>query len=306
MEGLAAMNLKAYRFATLFRLIFPVAQALGVHVVRNHFYDPVPDTRTLDDALWQRLSPLTGIQLHVDEQVQRLRDLSRRYQSEWQQFPLHPHPQAPKHTYHYANPFFGPVDADLLYAMLRETRPRRVVEVGSGFSSRVIAHAIRRNRSEDPTYTCQYLVVDPFPGAVTAQIPEITRLIRRPVQSMPFSFFALEAGDVLFIDSSHVLKIGSDVHYLYLSVLPELSPGVLIHIHDIFLPAEYPKAWVKRHYRFWNEQYLLQAFLMFNRDFRVVFANSYLHLYHAQELQRAFPAYRPDVHHPSSFWMQRI
>jgi len=132
-------------------------------------------------------------------------------------------------------------------------------------------------------------------------------LIPKKVQDIPLSEFKkLSENDILFIDSSHVLKIGSDVQYLYLEVLPRLNKGVIVHAHDIFLPAEYPKEWVLKNYIFWNEQYLLQAFLAFNNSFEVLWAGSYMHLRHPDKLEEAFSSYKRDKIWPSSFWIRKI
>jgi hypothetical protein len=131
-------------------------------------------------------------------------------------------------------------------------------------------------------------------------------VLPKKVQEIPLSTFAkLERNDVLFIDSSHVLTIGSDVRYEYLDILPRVKPGVLVHCHDIFLPAEYPKEWVLDDHRFWNEQYLLQAFLTFNNEFEVLWAGSYMHLKHPDLLAAAIPSYRQEKCYPKSFWIRR-
>jgi len=118
-------------------------------------------------------------------------------------------------------------------------------------------------------------------------------------------FGKLKENDILFIDSSHVLKIGSDVQYEYLDILPRLSKGVIVHVHDIFLPAEYPKEWVLKDYIFWTEQYLLQAFLAFNDSFEVLWAGHYMHLKYPNKLEDAF-SYKRDERLPGSFWMRKI
>jgi hypothetical protein len=124
------------------------------------------------------------------------------------------------------------------------------------------------------------------------------------VQEVELELFQqLGAGDVLFIDSSHVVKTGGDVNYLYLEVLPRLRPGVVVHVHDIFLPGEYRKDWVTEEFRFWTEQYLLQAFLAFNSEFEVLLCNSYLGRYHRPALQNVFP--KAPWWGGGSFWMQR-
>ena len=116
----------------------------------------------------------------------------------------------------------------------------------------------------------------------------------------------LARNDILFIDSSHVVRIGGDVLYELLEILPQLAVGVVVHLHDIFMPAEYPKNWVLKNKRFWSEQYLLQAFLAFNKDFEVLWGSSYMHLMHPEMLEAAFPSYRRDRWWPASFWIRRV
>ena len=135
----------------------------------------------------------------------------------------------------------------------------------------------------------------------------MARLVTARAQDIPLTEFArLQAGDILFIDSSHVLKIGGDVQYEFLEVLPRLNPGVLVHVHDIFLSAEYRREFVLGACRFWTEQYLLQAFLCFNDRFAVLWGSSLMHLRHPDALQAAFASYRPAAHWPASCWLRRL
>jgi hypothetical protein len=197
------------------------------------------------------------------------------------------------------NGSFGPVDAELLYAILRAVRPRRVIEVGAGNSTRVIALALARNAADGSPV--EFTTIDP------AQPPVATPHITARVETLPLETFGtLAAGDVLFIDSPHVVTLGGAVAFLFLEVIPRLPPGVWIHIHDIFLPAAYPIEWVVRDYRFYTEQLLLQAFLAFNSAFQVELMASYLHLSHQAQLKTAIPSYDPTRDHPGSFWMRRI
>ena len=132
-------------------------------------------------------------------------------------------------------------------------------------------------------------------------------MISSKVQEIPLSEFSkLKKNDILFIDSSHVLKIGSDVQYEYLEIFPRLNKGVIVHIHDILLPAEYRKEWVLKDFRFWNEQYLLQAFLAFNNNFEILWGGSYMHLKHPDKLEVTFSSYKRDENWPGSFWMKKI
>src|SRR5204862_4275961 len=122
----------------------------------------------------------------------------------------------------------------------RRGRPRRIIEIGSGNSTLVSARAIAQNTKDDPSYRCELIAIEPYPSEVLQRgVPGLSRLIREPVQRAPLSLFeSLGDGDILFIDSSHVLKLGSDVHYEFLEVLPRVGPGTVVHVHDIFFPLE--------------------------------------------------------------------
>jgi len=185
--------------------------------------------------------------------------------------------------------------------MVRRFQPRRIIEVGSGFSSLVLGQAAAKNESS------ALICIDPFPHAVVREnnrVPALQSLIDSKVQELDVKFFSqLESGDILFIDSSHTVKTGGDVNYLFLEVLPRLKPGVIVHVHDIFFPSEYRRDWVLQQFRFWTEQYLLQAFLIFNREFEVLIANSYLNHYYAPDLKAVFPNLRRWI--GGSFWMRR-
>ena len=299
--------LRSIRFAFLFKRIFPLAQSLGFHVTRNHHYEPIPDTRLLKDELWQQHSDLTGIQMNESKQLDWLSVCLSRYKEEYDRFPAnHQHIQEP-FTYIFDNPFFGPVDAEILYCMIRHFKPAKILEIGSGYSTYLAAQAVLKNAEEDLSRSCELTTVDPFPNKVVkAGFPGLGRVLPYDVQNLTLSTFGeLQENDILFIDSSHVLKIGSDVQFEYLNVLPKLNPGVVVHIHDIFLPAEYPKDWILKEHRFWNEQYLLQAFLTFNEHFEVLWASSYLHLKHPDQLVAGFKSYNKNQNHPASFWIRK-
>jgi hypothetical protein len=132
----------------------------------------------------------------------------------------------------------------------------------------------------------------------------LNSLIEKKVEDLDLDFFSqLGPGDILFIDSSHTVKIGGDVNYLFLEKLPRLKPGVIVHVHDIFIPFDYRRDWVMDEFRFWTEQYLLQAFLTFNSEFEVLIANSYLSHYHKEDLKTTFP--NSPWWGGGSFWMRR-
>jgi hypothetical protein len=152
----------------------------------------------------------------------------------------------------------------------------------------------------------RFVCIEPYPRQFLVDgVPGISDLVREKVEDVPLEFFDdLSAGDVLFIDSSHVSKAGSDVNYLFFEVLPRLAPGVVVHIHDIFLPDEYPKVWVIDQGRNWNEQYLVRAFLQFNSAWEVLWAAHFMGTRHTAAVQRVFPRY-PSLGGGGSLWIRR-
>ena len=274
---------------------FPFFERHGLHVVRATYDSPIPDSRHLADERWRAPSEMVGVDLAPERQLELLGRLATDWRSEYAAFPL----TSNGGPFHLLNGSFGPVDAELLYAMLRSVRPRRVIEVGSGNSTRVMSMALARNAADDG-HAAELTTIDP------SQPPVATRHITARVETLPLEMFGeLGDGDVLFIDSPHVVTLGGAVAFLFLEVLPRLAPGVWVHVHDIFLPAAYPAEWVVRDYRFYTEQLLLQAFLAFNSTFQVELMASYLHLAHGAALAAAIPSYDAARDRPGSFWMRR-
>jgi hypothetical protein len=181
--------------------------------------------------------------------------------------------QEPVHLFYTCNSQFSWLDSRTLYVLLNELRPRRMIELGSGFSSLLSADVNHRRLGNACHFTC----IEPYPrDFLRTGIPGISELVVEKVQDVPLRLYdSLQAGDILFIDTSHVSKTGSDVNHLYFEVIPRLHPGVLVHVHDIFLPHEYPREWVLDENRSWNEQYLLRALLMYSPRFRVLFGCNY-------------------------------
>jgi hypothetical protein len=281
------------RFPELFRRW----ERHGFHVTPVHFYKPIPDTQSLPETLWTHPSNLAGVEMNETTQLELLREHIPRFRDEYEQLPTSS-PEK-KGGFYVNNTLFGGVDALVAYCMVRHFKPRTIIEVGSGFSSLVLGQAAERNKRSG------LICIEPFPREFLREgFPGLRSLIDKKVQDIGLEFFAqLESDDILFIDSSHTVKIGSDVNYLFLEVLPRLKPGVIVHVHDIFLPFEYRRDWVLDELRFWSEQYLLQAFLTFNSEFEVLMANSFLNHYYQKDLKAAFPTLRSWG--SGSFWMRR-
>jgi hypothetical protein len=273
------------------RKLFPLWERLGFHVTRAHFYQPVPELNKLSPTLWDKPSEAIGIDFRVEAQLALLRELAP-YSHELDDVPF----EKSTEGFYFHNGAFGGTDAHVLYAMIRNLRPSLVIEVGSGWSTLLSDRAITRNGSG------RLRCIEPYPEP---WLKGSFELVSARAQDLGVAAFEeLKANDILFIDSSHVVKIGSDVNFLFLEVLPRLASGVVVHIHDIFLPWEMPRNWIFDQHLFWNEQYLLQAFLAFNREFEVLLANHLLHRLHEDKLKEAFP--RSPWWGGGSFWMRRV
>lgn len=263
--------------------LFPLWESMGFHITPNHFYQPVPDTRTLKPKLWLQQSELFGINMNEQEQIQLLNQFLR-FREEYETLL--------KRKELEINDMFGPVDIEILYCMIRYFKPKKIIEIGSGFSTYISSQAILKNEEENGNKT-ELIAIEPYPSDfLMSGFPGLSKVIPKKVEEIDLTFFTgLKENDILFVDSSHVLKMGNDVVYEYLEILPRLNKGVIVHIHDIFLPCEYPEKWVLEMHRFWNEQYLLQAFLTFNSAFEILWAGAYMHLKHPDILEKTFNSY---------------
>ena len=287
------------------KLLFLLGQKLGINVTLNSFLSPIPDLTELRDDLWLKRSELVGIDMREEGQIDLLSCFESEYKNEYELFPRN-EPVRPD-EYYVNNKSFESVDGEIAYCMVRHFKPRNIMEVGSGYSTYLMAHAILKNKEENERHDCYLTAIEPYPNpTLKAGFPGLSKLIDQKVQNVPLSEFSkLSNNDILFIDSSHVVKIGSDVQYEYLEILPRLRKGVIVHIHDIFLPAEYRREWLFDRHFFWNEQYLLHAFLMFNSSFEVLWAGSYLHLNNPDALEKAFSSYMRRERWPGSFWIKK-
>jgi hypothetical protein len=297
--GLRAMPRPLARHAMFLLQTHPrLADDWGYHVRRIHYYDPLPDFREITESAAQRrrVSPA----IDFDGQRHLVQRLAASYGHEL-------HALSAARGFDFTNEYFAGLDAGLYYALIRELGPRQVVEIGSGMSTRIASLALQRNRADGRAgaLTC----IEPYPQPrLTDHMPE-AELITSRIEEVPLERFdALAANDILFIDSSHALKFGGDVCREYLEILPRLTPGVWIHVHDIFFPQDYPARWLVDQRLAFNEQYLLEAFLAFNRAFAVRAVNFWLASDHVEDVRPLAPAgLSADDHHGrGSFWMQRI
>lgn len=253
----------------------------------GHYYSPIPSEEDilLDINCRNPVGDeLPGIKLNKDSQYELLEEYAEFYK----ELPF-PEEQAADYRYYYNNRWFGYSDAIFLFCFLKKQMPKRIVEVGSGFSSAVMLDTIDHCYSERPEIT----FIEPYPERLISLFKEVdqanVRLIDKRVQEVDLDLFlALESGDLLFIDSSHVVKCGSDLQIMMFEILPQLRPGVFVHFHDVFYPFTYPSKWLVEG-RYWNENYFLRAFLSYNSEWSISFFNTYIHFMFADLVKEKMP-----------------
>jgi Methyltransferase domain len=273
----------------------------GVYdVIVRDYYSPVPDLSSLPEDIWLRRSDMRGVELDADRAILYIeRELAPAIAE--LEVPLED-PGEPG-LFFLRNSCFESVDAELLYAMIRTTQPHNVLELGSGYSTLLISMAARRNMNDGvPT---RHTVYDPYPREhiLGSILPEPTILEAVSATDVPLEAFEkLGEGDVLFVDTTHTVKLGSDVNFIVLEVLPRLQPGVIVHFHDVFLPWEYPRVWFEQMRYYWAEQYLLQAFLAFNTAFTILVPANAVAREHPLRLSKVIPSFQQGAM-PGSLWL---
>ena len=271
---------------------------VGVFPIADHYYEPQFDYRSsrrsfaVDRALpgidWNEAGQLA--RLDTFGFARELEGLSREKTNDL--------------SFHFANGAFESGDAEYWYQTIRCVKPKRIIEVGSGHSTRIARLAIERNAADDPTYVCEHICIEPYEHPWLERTG--VKLVRKKIEDVGLGLFtSLAANDILFIDSSHVIRPQGDVVFEYLEVLPTLCKGVIVHVHDIFSPKDYLQGWLEEDVRFWNEQYLLEAFLSHNADWKVIGALNYLRHHHYDRLKAVAPFLSPD-REPGSFYIQKI
>jgi Methyltransferase domain len=261
----------------------------GYHIRPMHYYEPLPDFRSITAEQINRRRTYPAVDFRWEDQLSLLGDLGK-YRDELLEI-----------EFDFSNDYFSGFDAAVYFSLIRHLQPSRIIEIGGGYSTRIADKALALNGKGQ--LTC----IEPYPEDRLARAGLNIELIPKRVEEIDVAFFSsLGANDILFIDSSHTVKFGSDVCYEFLEVLPILNPGVWIHVHDIFFPHDYPADWILNRRLALNEQYLVEAFLAFNTTFSVRLANCWICLDHLNDAVRLWPnALSPD-HRCSSLWMKRV
>lgn len=283
-----------------FILTKKIMMFVGVFPIRDHYYEPLFNAKHLRYALDEERT-LPGINFNEDEQIEILNKF--KYNEELKSFPLEDRDQI---EYYYHNMNFSAGDSEYLYNIIRFFKPKKIIEIGSGHSTLMAINAINKNKEENKRYKNMHICIEPF------EMPWLNQLnievIREKVEDIDKKIFKqLAKNDILFIDSSHVIRPQGDVLFEYLEILPILKSGVIVHIHDIFTPRDYSHKLIVEEVTLWNEQYLLEAFLSFNTEYKIIGAVNYLKHNHFTELSSKCPILKKEPYRePGSFWIQKV
>ncbi len=272
---------------------------LGVLPVPDNYYSPlINPLKYLKNSLSKERN-LPGINLNIDSQLEVLKKFN--YKEELSKFPLE---KTDDFSFYYENKFYEFVDAEYLYCMIRYFKPKRIIEIGGGYSTLMIKNAVIQNKNEDSRYECHHICIEPYENKWLNSIG--TDLIRKKVEDVDFSYFKeLEANDVVFIDSSHIIRPQGDLLFEILEILPVLNKGVVVHFHDIYTPGDYPDYLLNKHI-LWNEQYILEAFLSLNKEYEIIASLNYLYKNYKNEIFDRMPIKpRTDSWVPGAFWLIR-
>jgi predicted O-methyltransferase YrrM len=270
--------------------------------VNGHFYSPVISIKNIKEReadIWKNkeIDGIPGIHLRTEDQKKLVKEFSKYYN----ELPFNEKIES-KLRYYFDNDFYSYTDGIVLYSIIRHCKPKRIIEIGSGFSSAVMldTNELFFDNQIELTF------IDPYPKRLHSLMTLIDKskikVIDSDVQLISLDVFKkLQSGDILFVDSTHVTKTGSDVNYILFEILPILNSGVIIHFHDVFYPFEYPKEWVFKGYN-WNEDYILKAFLMYNNDFEIKLFSDYLHNHHKDIFVDMPLTYK---NHGGSLWIEK-
>ncbi len=265
------------------------------------YYSPMYDTREIAgerERIWPQPPRETpGIDWREDAQLALCQRLAAQEKLEFSD-----DPGEDPTMYHARNDQYPPLDAWVLAGLLEEMRPARMIEVGCGFSTLVAARANRERLESRMRLTC----IEPYPRQFLVDgVPGVSDLRVERIQDTPLQLFdELADRDVLFVDTAHTVKTGGDVVWIFQEIIPRLAPGVLVHIHDVFIPGDYPEPWVMQGWG-WNESYLVRSFLSFNSEFEIIWAQQYMLCHQREQLLAAFPGVGPDTASGAALWIRR-
>ena len=276
-----------------------VLKKIGVFPIRNHYYEPLFDDLHLSHPL-DTPRALPGINFNVSSQLNLLGQMT--YENEFMEFVQQQQTDEAQASFRIDNESFESGDAEFLFQVIRHFKPNKIIEIGSGASTKIARQALSMNAQEDGAKS-RHVCVEPYEQPWLETFGDI-ELIRARIEDCEIDWRgSLASGDLLFIDSSHIIRPQGDVLYEYLNIVPQLQSGVIVHVHDIFSPRDYLDNWIRRDVRFWNEQYLLEAPLGNSARYEVIAALNLLKHEHYSELKRVCPYLEPH-REPGSFYFR--
>jgi predicted O-methyltransferase YrrM len=268
----------------------------GVLPISDHYYDPFSRNKIKNYKNQKR--NISSIDFNIEFQLDFIKNFT--YQNELKEFPYN---KTEDKQFYYNNPNFVAGDAEFHYSLIRLVKPKNIIEIGAGFSTLIAIEAIKRNKDEDPNYDCNLICIEPYEFKWLKN--EKVNFIKKIVENVEINLFqSLSHNDILFVDSSHIIKPEGDLLFIFMKILPVLNSGVYIHFHDIFSPADYPDFWIKDKILLWNEQYLLESFLSYNNDYKLICSLNHLKNDYWNSIINYFPVLSEHSEaEPGSFWI---
>ena len=267
----------------------------GIFPITNHYYEPLFDFRDLKKNLYENRN-LPGINFNLNQQLNNLSKFV--YANELKELNLTK--KSPNYNFNIKNKFFENGDAEIYYQLIRHIKPRNILEIGSGQSTLIALEAVKKNKNTDKINT-KITCVEPYENIWLNSLD--IKILRKKIEDINENYYLkLKSGDILFIDSSHIIKPQGDVLKIFLEIIPKLKKGVIIHIHDIFTPKDYPKKWLITENKFWNEQYLVEVLMMNENKYEIYLMLNYLKNNAYEQLKRICP-YLKKKSNPASLYL---
>lgn len=296
--ALAVIPLKIARKSSMVKMPLTAAvfKKMGVFPIVNHYYEPMYDMSGIE--INNKPRNLPGLDFNISEQIKLLKSFDA------DSIPNNWKDEANNDiSFSLNNRNFGAGDADLWFHIINYFKPKKIIEIGSGKSTLVAREAVVNISKTEVDYQCDHVCIEPY------EMPWLEKLDieikRSKLEDLDISIFkSLGDGDILFIDSSHIIRPSGEVLMEFLEILPQLASGVIVHVHDIFTPRDYPEKWLKDP-RFWNEQYLLEAFLSHNDKWTILLANNSLAYDQPDLMEKHCRYFKNGRDKPGSFYMRR-
>jgi len=292
---ISALILKKYRKlgSKNLPLSTTILKKIGVFPILNHYYEPL-----FNHSNQNKLRNLPGVSFNFSSQLKLLEQLN--YHNDFYNFISAQKKSKDQNSFKINNGNFETVDAEFLFKIVRHLKPGKIIEIGCGESTKIINHALSINKNEN--YNSEHICIEPYEQPWLEKFSKIN-LIRSKIEDLNINWkSALNTNDMLFIDSSHIIRPNGDVLYEYLNILPQLQRGVIVHIHDIFTPYDYPIDWMYNEVRFFNEQYLLEALLENNSRYKIYASLNYLKKKYPEQLKKVCTTSDDNIQ-PGSFYI---